>query len=444
MIADLRRSAASTEVLLALVMTFNLAVIAVLSDWTLVGIIVGGVVGLALVSLMVRWAWLIPVTVVVGFALQPALKFYLSDAFGPAKDAAVVVAVAALLASLLRRRWGLDVATGPRRSVDRALVLGVLAFITLYVINPAGDHGTGWATGARLVVEAFALFLVGYLGTTPARTWRWVVTAALVVAVIETLAGIAEQYIGVTRLVQDLGYTYGEQVRQISGGALRSFGTLDEPFSYAALVLLGFIVALHAPLPRALRIPLSLFIAAGVVVSFDRTDIVLLVLAAALWLVRRGLHRPAVGVLVATVLLAAAYVTTNQLEPAAQGTSAASTVLSLNGRFAEWGTVLADPGNLLGGAGVGVTGAGAVRGQGSGIVAVGRFQSNQPNPPAVASNVLPSLELELPGDALRRRADRAPAVPLHRDPHDHDRVRGGAHGIERRLDGPRRRGPAPP
>lgn len=392
MIADLRRSAASSEMLIALVITCNVAVLAVLSDWTLVGIIVGGGVGLVLVYLMIRWAWLIPVLVIVGFALQPALKFYISDGFGPAKDAAVVIAIAALLASFLRRRWGLDAPRPALARPDLPLLLGTLAFIALYTLNPAGDHGTDWANGARLVVEAFALLLIGYLGPNPMRTWRWVVIAVLVMAVVETVAGIAEQLIGVNGLVQNFGYVYGEQVRQVAGGALRSFGTLDDPFNYAALVLLGFIVAIHARLPRALQMALALFLTVGVVVSFDRTDIVLLILAAAMWMARRHLNVPATAVVVGALLVGAAYIGTNDLNPVAQGSSSAtSTLLSLNGRLDAWGTVLADPGNLLGGAGVGVTGAGAARSQVTGIVSTGHFQTGI-NTPVAPSNVLATLD----------------------------------------------------
>lgn len=391
MIADLRRSATSTELAIALVITLNVAVLAVLSDWTLVGVAVGGAIGLALVYLMIRWAWLIPLLVVVGFALQPALKFYLSDGFGPTKDVAVVVAIAALPASFLRRRWGLQVSAARQPSVDIPLVAAVLAFIALYTINPAGDHGTEWADGARLVIESFALALVGYLGPTPQRTWRWGVIAVLVMAALESVVGIAQQFIGVNRLVNNFGYLYGEQVRQVAGGALRSFGTLDDPFNYAALVLLGFIVAIHVRLPRMLKPPLVALLGIGVLVSFDRTDIVLMTLAVAMWMGRRRLSVAAIGVVVVTALVAAAYVGTSEIQPATGNTGAASTLLSLNGRLGAWGTVLADPANLLGGAGVGVTGAGAARSQVNGVVATGHSRSGvAPNP--LPSNALSTLD----------------------------------------------------
>jgi hypothetical protein len=389
-IANLRRSAAPWELWIALVITFTVAALEVVADGALLGI-VGGVVGLALVYLMIRWAGLIPVLIILGFALQPALKFYISDGFGPAKDAAVVIAIAAIIASFLRRRWGLEISAASHPKPDLLLIVGVLAFLALYAINPAGDHGSEWATGARLVVEAFALLLVGYLGFTPVRTWQWLVAAVLIMAAVETVAGIAQQFIGVDRLVRNFGYLYGEQVRQVAGGALRSFGTLDDPFNYAALVLLGFIVAVHARLPRAVKVPVAVILAVGVVVSFDRTDIVLMILTAALWMARRRLAAPAIGVLVAAALVGAAYIGTNDALPAAQGSGAASTLLSLNGRIDPWGTVLADPGNLLGGAGVGATGAGAARSQVNGIVSTGHSQSGVAPPPALTSNALSTL-----------------------------------------------------
>jgi hypothetical protein len=390
-IADLRRSAASWELWIALVFTFIVAVLGVVAGWALLGIVGGGFVALALAYLMIRLTWLIPVLVILGFALEPALKFYISDGLGPAKDAAVVIAIAAIIASFLRRRWGLNISAASYPKPDLLLVVGVLAFLALYAINPGGDHGSEWATGARLVVEAFSLLLVGYLGFAPVRTWRWVVVAVLVMAAIETFAGIAQQFIGVDRLVHNFGYLYGEQVRQVAGGALRSFGTLDEPFSYAALVLLGLIVALHARVPRAVKVPLAVILAVGVVVSFDRTDIVLMILAAALWMARRRLAAPAIGVLVAAALVGAAYIGTNDAQPAAQGSSAASTLLSLNGRIDSWESVLADPGNFLGGAGVGVTGAGAASSQVNGIVATGHSQIGVAPPPALPSGALSTL-----------------------------------------------------
>ena len=45
------------------------------------------------------------------------------------------------------------------------------------------------------------------------------------------------------RLVEGVGYLYGAQVRETTAGQLRSFGSFDEPFSYAAILLLGLVVA---------------------------------------------------------------------------------------------------------------------------------------------------------------------------------------------------------
>lgn len=374
----LRRAALSTEALVAAVGTCNLAVLAVIAGYSVVAIVVGAAVTVALVAAMTRWAWLIPTLVIVGFALQPALKFYVSDGFGPVKDAVVGVSIAALFATLLRRRLGLRDATARLRRPDPLLSSLVAAFMVLYAINPGGGHEASWADGARLVIESFSLLLLGYLGPMTERTWPWVVRAVLAMAVIETMAGVAQQLIGVDRLVNDFGYVYGSQVRQVAGGALRSFGTLDDPFNYAALVLLGFVVAAHARLSRAWTATLMVLLGVGVIVSFDRTDILVLVLAVALWLIRHRLRVAAAALVAATVILGGAYLLTSSATPVT-GESEVSVLLSLNGRMDAWALVLAQPADLLGGEGVGTTGSGLVRSQVAGIVPTGRF--GPPAPP---------------------------------------------------------------
>ena len=380
MILRLSRPGPSAEWLIAGAGTLNLAVLAVIAGYSVVGIVVATAITAALVALMTRWAWLIPVLVIVGFALQPALKFYVSDAFGPVKDVVVLVAIAAVVATVLRRRFGLRDATTLLRRPDPLLIAGVLAFILMYAINPGGTHGINWADGARIVIEAFSLLLLGYLGPVTEHAWPWVVRSVIAMAVIETIAGIAQQLIGVNRLVNDFGYVYGAQVRQVGTGALRSFGTLDDPFNYAALVLLGFIMVSQARLQRRWAIPLAGLLAVGVIVSFDRTDLVLMVLACALWLVRHRFAAAAGALVVAAGLAGAAYVVSAPAAPAT-GQSDLSVLLSLNGRLNAWNLVLADSANLIGGEGVGTTGTGLARSQTSGIVPSQRF-----GPPETAAS----------------------------------------------------------
>lgn len=372
MIAGVRRPTLSTETLVALVGTFNLAVLAVFAGYSAIGIVAGAAVTVAVVALMTRWAWLIPVLVILGFAVQPALKFYVSDAFGPVKDVAVLVAIAAVGATILRRRLGLRDATSRLRRPDPVLIVAVLAFIALYAINLGGDHDINWANGARLVVEAFSLLLLGYLGPATERAWPWVVRVVIAMAVIESIAGLAQQVIGVDRLVNVFGYVYGAQVRQVTGGALRSFGTLDDPFNYAALVLLGFVVAINSRFPRPWKVPVVALIGLGVIVSFDRTDIVLLVLVIGLWLVRKNLRVAAASLVAATVLLAGLYVFSSSAAPGSDQNQL-SVLLSLNGRVNAWSIVLAQPDKLIGGDGVGTTGTGLARSQVTGIVPTVRF-----------------------------------------------------------------------
>lgn len=316
------------------------------------------------------------VVVVFGFAVQPTLVFFLSSAFGPAKDVIVLAGMLSLLASAI-------VGLPPeRRRYDAWLVGAIVVLLGMYVVNPAGGHGAQWSNGARLVIEAFGLFLIGYLGPNPARTWRWALAALLGVALLNAALGLAQQGIGVQRLVHQFGYQFGEQVRATAAGQFRSFGTLEDPFNYAALLALALVCATLDVRRRRLAIGIAAALAVGIAISFVRTEIVLMAVIAAIVLVRARRAPSALALLLATIVAAVGLLA---LAPQRSGspTSGASVLSTLNGRTTGWSELLSDPGDLVAGRGVGVVGSGLARSATAGIYQPGHFKAGQA--PAVAS-----------------------------------------------------------
>ena len=238
------------------------------------------------------------VIVVFGFAVQPTLVFFVSHDFGPAKD---VIVLAGMLSLVFGAIFGLP---PERRRYDAWLVGAILLLLGMYAVNPAGVHTAQWSNGARLVIEAFGLFLVGYLGPNPTRTWRWAVGALLSVAMLNALLGLAQQGIGVQRLVHQFGYQFGDEVRTTAGGQFRSFGTLEDPFNYAALLALALVCTLLDLRRRGLAIGIATVLVIGIAVSFVRTEVVLMAVILAIVLVRARRVPSAVALLLATTVAA--------------------------------------------------------------------------------------------------------------------------------------------
>lgn len=340
-----------------------------------------------LIAVLVVKPYLLAPLVVVGFALQPALKFQVSSSVGPAKDAVIVAGALAAGLAVLRRG---------RVAGDRLVLLLVLGFLSIYVLNPAGRHGAGWGFVTRLVFEGLVLLLVGYLSTNASRTWRWGARSAIVVGVAESVIGVVQQAIGLKTLVVQYGYAYGEQVRATSGGQLRSFGTLDDPFNYAAIVILGLVCALHVVENARLRWGLVAVMVVGVLVSFDRTAVVLV---AALLLLELGRKHSASAICLALAMAVGGLALVVDRSPAAPPSVTAvdnpaannTFLLSLNGRTSTWLQVFRGPGDVLFGRGAGEIGAGAGRAGQQGVAAVAHYQPGVA--PPIATNVgLTSLD----------------------------------------------------
>jgi hypothetical protein len=297
---------------------------------------------------------------VIGFSIQPMLKFYVSPYFGPAKDALAVVAIAVLCVTLYLRGY-------PARR-DRWIPYHAIALGALFMVNVAGDHDAAWAAAARLCVEAIGLFLVGYLGRRARTRWTAVYNSLIVVGCVEATLGLAQQVLGTRALVTDFGLAFGEQVRETAGGQLRSFGTFDDPFSYAGVLLLALVVATQMRPGHRSTLVVGLLLSLGVYVSHDRTAVVLLLAVIGLWIWRLG-HRTSV-VLLGTAFVGAGILviaSLGALSAPAGGADPLTTLTSLNGRTVLWGQVIGDPWHLVAGRGVGAVGTGLARSQ-SGLI----------------------------------------------------------------------------
>lgn len=292
------------------------------------------------------------------FAILPALKVLAFPQIGPLKDLVTLaagVAAAVLAAQALERRttW-----------VDPRLALAIAALLGLYMVNLGGLLGgtafeAGWMHGVRLVAEPLVLLLVGFATGSP-RTLRWAVGSLSVTAVLVALYGLYQQLIGPGALV-GLGYEYDTQVRTI-GGRLRSFGTLDEPFAYAAFLLFALCAALFWYRRNRLAVALGSIVTLGMIPSQVRSAAIVAAALLGIWLARRRLVAVATFVLASAVVAA---ITIVVILPGATRTqtvqTSESTYLTVNGRTDVWQVVLTDRSALPLGRGVGVIGTAAER-----------------------------------------------------------------------------------
>ncbi len=295
------------------------------------------------------------------FAVLPSLKALVVPWSGPLKELVVLSAVLAALIVLVQRR-----ATSTPRTVDSWVAGSVAVLLSLYVLNVGGLlDGTGldlgWVHGVRLTAQPLLLLLVGLTLPDPRRTLRWASISLIATTAAIGLYGVAQQAIGPFALV-DLGYEFNVQVRFFAG-RLRSFGTLDDPFAYAALLLFGLTAVLLWANRRPIVVLGGAAIAAGLVVGYVRTSALIVVALVGLWLARRDRHTTAFA------LLAAAAVAAPVLLLGTQGATQTRTVvagssgyLTLNGRTSAWEVALGDdPAALFFGRGVGTVGTAANR-----------------------------------------------------------------------------------
>jgi hypothetical protein len=297
------------------------------------------------------------------FAVVSALKIFITPTIGGIKD---LVCLSAITAAAILIIWG-------HRRPDRRVGALVALLLTLYVIDVGHGHGIAWVQGVRLTGEPLLLLIVGLVIPDPKRTLKYALGSLVVVGGLVALYGLAQQALGQARLL-NLGYSYNSQLRTISGH-LRSFGTLDDPFAYAALLYFS-IAAVAFWLRRGLVAwVLGVVMLIGLAASFVRTAVPVLIAYIALELIRRRRVAPAVAFLAATAVIAA-----GTLLGSTGSTTQALTVyfrnggstvvnspvtranLALNGRVSAWqAAVGSNPFDWAFGRGVGQVGTAATR-----------------------------------------------------------------------------------
>ena len=294
------------------------------------------------------------------FAALPALKILFVPTIGPIKDVITLAAAVALLVMVLQHRRGRDMPP-----FDRPLVLLIVAFMALYVVNlggglSSGQHNIAWVQGVRLAGEPMILLLAGLLLPSPRRTLDWAVRSFIFTGVGVALYGIYQQYLGGWGLVA-LGYAFNEQVRFI-GHQMRSFGSLDDPFAYAAFLLTGLAAVLFGMKPGPLKVACISIISVGIALSFVRTAAVIGVALIALMMIRAG--RTTIAALLLGLSVASALVLLFAVAGASHTRSVRAgpgLYLTLNGRTDVWSTLFAKPSAVPFGFGVGKIGTAAER-----------------------------------------------------------------------------------
>jgi hypothetical protein len=291
------------------------------------------------------------------FALIPAVKVLAVPWIGPLKDLVTLAALAAVLGLLVQRAG-----EGHRQRGDFWVGALVFFLIGLYVVNLGGrmERDVAWMQGLRLISEPLLLLLVGLLLGQARRTLRWGMVSLAATGVFVALVGIAQQILGEGRLIE-LGYSYTLQVRSING-RLRSFGTMDESFAYAAFLLLT-LVALLIWFRR--RIPILLagaVISLGLVFGFVRTSLIISIALLGLWLARSRRATIAGFLLTLAVVAAAAILIWSSGGTETRTVRAGpSLFLTINGRTEGWKVVLDSPRTWAIGKGVGEVGVAAER-----------------------------------------------------------------------------------
>lgn len=308
-------------------------------------LMVGGVI------LLYRRPELAPWGAILLFATSSELKLRVSPMVGVVKDGYVLLLVGIAVVHVLRHR------SAVRRLRPLAPALAALAVLVgMYVLDPAGGHGTSWLAGTRLLLEVLALLVVGLL-LAPQKALSHLVAALTVALPFEAAFAWAQQAAGENALVFGWGYQFGAQVRFTSSGGLRTSGTFEDPFQLAALAVLGLALALFVA--RRWQAVLLIGSALAVLAATSvRTALIQAGVLLVLHAIRRGWWRPAAALAavaaVAGVLLLAT--TTTEVTP---GAPPVPLLFSLNGRSTSWGLAVDGPLSFIAGNGVGARGIGS-------------------------------------------------------------------------------------
>jgi hypothetical protein len=290
------------------------------------------------------------------FALIPMLKVLVFPWIGPFKDMITMAAITAAAVLVVQRS-----SQGRAQKGDFWVAAAAGLFATLYLVNVGGlNWNLAWTHGVRLALEPLALLLVGLTLGNARRTLRWAMVSLVATAVFVAAVGLVQQVVGEWALY-DLGYSYRVQLRTLDGH-LRSFGTLDEPFAYAAFLLLALAALVMWFRLSMLTLAAGGVIMAGLFFSFVRTAVVVVLALGALWLARKGytatsIFLMGVAALSALVILFASS-TATETRTVRTGTSS---FLTVNGRTEAWRLFLNDPKVWFLGHGVGKVGTAAER-----------------------------------------------------------------------------------
>jgi hypothetical protein len=323
--------------------------------------LVGLAIFVALVVGFVAVPWTMVAVSIPFFALLPTLKIFISPTLGGLKD---VIAFAALTAAgmlALQRR----AARKPAR-IDHAVAMLIGGVFLLYLVNVGGllsgetGHNAAWFQGVRLFNEPLSMCLVGFTLREPRRVLGAARTSLLLTAGGMAIVGMVQQMLGVNRLLS-YGYAYGTNIRQI-GTHLRSFGTVDDTFVYASVILLA--LALLAATPRLLTRHWVLLgiLSVGLLVSYVRTAAVVALAIIGIALARRG--NSAAAAFIVLIAIAAAAATLISASGHAQTQTVAvnpTTYLTLNGRTKLWRSQVGNSSRWPFGRGVGAIGSAAAR-----------------------------------------------------------------------------------
>ena len=254
----------------------------------------------------------------------------------------------------------LDRRPGRRRLVpDGWILLGVASLLGLYFVDVGGGHNIAWAQGVRLTAEPLLLLVAGLTLPNPRRTLRFAIASFVLMACFEASYGLLQQAVGPWAL-QGWGYSFASQLRTYKGH-LRSFGTMDDPFAYAAFLLFGLAAVLFWMRRGALAAACGALIVGGVVGSYVRTAFLILVALFGLWIGRKGYTTSALLVVVAAVAATAAILVTSAAATKTTSYESQTSSLTLNGRTSAWKAALGSPSSWPFGQGVGKIGTAAER-----------------------------------------------------------------------------------
>jgi O-antigen ligase len=318
-----------------------------------VGVFVAAMIGFA------AYPHIAVAATVVLFALVPMLKVVVWPEIGAVKDLVVLAAGSAAVLLFVFER----------RQPDRWVLLLVLILLGLYVVNAGGGHDIAWAQGVRLIGEPLLLLLVGLTLPDPRRTFRYAMVALIATACLVATYGVVQQQIGDYGL-NALGYEFDTHIQTLPSGLLRSFGTLDDPFAYAALLLFGLAAVVFWLQRTPVAWCAALLLLLGLGLSFVRTALVILVAFVGLLLGRWGYTASAILVVAATVVAGAGILANaggSESRSYAVGSGAATASGStanvvLNGRISAWEAALGpDASEWVFGRGVGEVGTAAAR-----------------------------------------------------------------------------------